>query len=691
MGRIADMFSSAFRAFNTDGVPASGPHYPSKTEIQLLGPALEGMGSAAAGVAVTVAYVDRASLYANLAPTDGQFGLVYADSDPTKTGLYRKSGATGTGSWVKTDIVLGPDVLVSIAGKVAKAGDSMTGELDMESNAVVANTDQTAARPSRWLHLFKDAAGSAVGWLRDGSIVGRGLLVPFVGTPERPRRFVAGLRDTWRLPIAVERSGKTALRLTPSALGLLADDLAATGWRGPDRGNFILPGLRFNRALMQDADKTIYGARQSMGGYRLGTAVAEAAGVHYVFGLGQSNRGGGSGNAGPPPFAQTPYPRHVLAFAKEDGSSYVDYYGNTAAENAVAGLPNALAPLFLSIDLAPASHDQAYGLSPTIMTSTAIEALARVNGGIGLPKITFAQWRGSIGADDFQPGDVYNLYENAIEGASRARHVADAYGLPVSRADIFFTQGENGPFTGYAALLEGLITSYTTGIQSALGLGTAPHFYFQQTNQSSSASEFASGVELDQRQVAIDNLGDGVTCVGPMYHLPLFNQGSTNIHADNLGRMMMGEMDALAARTVAAGSEFQPLGLNVAAVRTGAQVDINFSSMPGLAILHADTDWVPTVANLGFVAALASDGTALTINSAAVLDADTVRLTLSANPGAPVRIDYARDNNNAQTTWARGRGLIYVDSGVASPIAAAHGAPATIRHYCLRFRVTSAT
>jgi hypothetical protein len=74
MGRIADMFSSAFRAFNTDGVPASGPHYPSKTEIQLLGPALEGMGSAAAGVAVTVAYVDRASLYANLAPTDGQLG-----------------------------------------------------------------------------------------------------------------------------------------------------------------------------------------------------------------------------------------------------------------------------------------------------------------------------------------------------------------------------------------------------------------------------------------------------------------------------------------------------------------------------------------------------------------------------------------------------------------------------------------
>jgi hypothetical protein len=413
--------------------------------------------------------------------------------------------------------------------------------------------------------------------------------------------------------------------------------------------------------------------------------------VHFVFGLGQSNRGGGSGNAGPPPFAQTPYPRHVLAFAKEDGSSYVDYYGNTAAENTTAGLPNSLAPLFLSIDVAPASHDQAYGLSPTIMTSTAIEALARVNGGIGLPKITFAQWRGSTGADDFQPGDVYNLYENAIEGASRARHVADAYGLPVSRADIFFTQGENGPFTGYAALLEGLITSYTTGIQSALGLGTAPHFYFQQTNQSSSASEFASGVELDQRQVAIDNLGDGVTCVGPMYHLPLFNQGSTNIHADNLGRMMMGEMDALAARTVAAGSEFQPLGLNVAAVRTGAQVDINFSSMPGLAILHADTDWVPTVANLGFVAALASDGTALTINSAAVLDADTVRLTLSANPGAPVRIDYARDNNNAQTTWARGRGLIYVDSGVASPIAAAHGAPATIRHYCLRFRVTSAT
>jgi hypothetical protein len=582
-------------------------------------------------------------------------------------------------------------VLVDIAGRVRKSGDTMTGSLTMGQNDIIADTAQSAARASRWLYMFPDAGGKAVGWLRDGGVVGRWLLAPFAGTAARPARFVTAIRDSMRAPLAIERSGKTTVRLSSQGLQSLSDDLASTAWRGGDRAVLLRPGRQFNRAVMQDGDKTIYEARQLLGGYRLDAAIAEGEGIHFVFGLGQSNRGGGSGNAGPPPFAETPYPRHVLAFSNESGGTYVDYYGNTHSENSGAGIPNDLAPLFLALDVGPASHDQAYGLSPTIMTSTAIEALARASGGIGLPKITFAQWRGSTGLDQFQPGDPYNLYENALEGARRARHVADTYALPIAKADIFFTQGENGPFTGYAALLSGIITDYKAGIQSALGLSAPPHFFFEQINQSSLSSETATGVEIDQRQVAISNFGAGVTCVGPMYHMPLFNQGSANIHLDNTGRMMMGELDALAAGIVHAGGNFAPLGLNVVAVRTGAQVDINFSNMPGLAALHADSDWVPTVPNLGFNAFMASDGAPLTINSATVLDADTVRLTLSANPGAPVTINYARDNSNPQTTWARGRGLIYVDSGTPSPIAASHGAPATIRHYSLRFQITSAS
>lgn len=570
-------------------------------------------------------------------------------------------------------------------------GGTVDGPIIMGQNPITADTNQTAARPSRWLHLFADGANRAVGWLRNGFVAATGLLVPFAGTAQRPRRFVAGWRDDRRAVIAIERSGRTTLRHSPTGLGVLGDDFAGTTWRGSDRVLNLRPGVRFARATMQDADKTVYDVRQQRGGYRLPTAVADGAGIDLVIGLGQSNRGHGSGNAGPPPFNQTPYPRHVLAFANISNFSFVDFYGNILAESTAAGLATNLVPLFQFIDLAPARHPQNYALSPTTMTATAMEALARQNGNPGPPKITFANWRGSTAANDFEPGDIYFLYENVIESCRRAKQVAAAYGFTVPKAHLFFTQGEAGPTSGYATVLGSLIDSYKAGIQAAIGSASAPHFYFNQINQSQTVSESATGVELDQRQVAINRLGAGVTCVGPMYQFRLFDQGAVNIHIDNLGRMMMGELEALVARLVEAGTTFSPVGLSVAAVRTGAQIDVNFSNLPGLATLIADGDWVPTVPNLGFVAALASDGSALTINSAVILDADTVRITLSANPGAAVRLDYARDNSNAQTLWARGRGLLYVNSGVASPIAAANGGPATIRHYCLRFRITTAS
>lgn len=106
--------------------------------------------------------------------------------------------------------------------------------------------------------------------------------------------------------------------------------------------------------------------------------------------------------------------------------------------------------------------------------------------------------------------------------------------------------------------------------------------------------------------------------------------------------------------------------------------------MPG-AQLMIDTDRVPDPLTLGYRAYLASSGAALTINTAEIVGTNVVRLTLSADPGAPVRVEYARDTGDTLDTWARGRGLIYVDSRVRSPFAE-FGTPKTIRHYALRMR-----
>lgn len=56
------------------------------------------LGTVSALVGTRV-YATQALLYADLVPTDGQFALVYADPTPSKNDLYRKTGATGAGSW----------------------------------------------------------------------------------------------------------------------------------------------------------------------------------------------------------------------------------------------------------------------------------------------------------------------------------------------------------------------------------------------------------------------------------------------------------------------------------------------------------------------------------------------------------------------------------------------------------------
>src|SRR6478609_9513985 len=100
MGAITDAFRSAFRAFVTDGVPASGANEPSKTEIQGIGPTIEeALATINQAQNIAVSYATRAALYADLAHAANSLGLVYNDSDHAKSGYYVKVGSSGSGSW----------------------------------------------------------------------------------------------------------------------------------------------------------------------------------------------------------------------------------------------------------------------------------------------------------------------------------------------------------------------------------------------------------------------------------------------------------------------------------------------------------------------------------------------------------------------------------------------------------------
>jgi hypothetical protein len=105
MGSINNKGRSAFRDFNTDGVPASGAHEPAKSEIR---DAWEATDAALTAIATVIAtgktYATKALMNADLTPAAGTLAAVYNDPTADLNGFYVKSGGTGTGSWLTTNI-----------------------------------------------------------------------------------------------------------------------------------------------------------------------------------------------------------------------------------------------------------------------------------------------------------------------------------------------------------------------------------------------------------------------------------------------------------------------------------------------------------------------------------------------------------------------------------------------------------
>lgn len=97
---MVDLASTIFRDFETDGVPGSGTHKPRKSKIREWGAYLEGFITAFTSNGGLI-FDTRASLFISLAyPPNSQAWVI---SDPTigYNGIYRKIGASGSGSWTR--------------------------------------------------------------------------------------------------------------------------------------------------------------------------------------------------------------------------------------------------------------------------------------------------------------------------------------------------------------------------------------------------------------------------------------------------------------------------------------------------------------------------------------------------------------------------------------------------------------
>lgn len=143
MGSITDGFASAFRDYVSDGVPASGPNEPAKSEVRAIGPLIEAaIGTAALG-SVDVTKDTRAHLDADLAHDADSVALVYADATDANNDLYIKVGASGSGSWTLTTIL--HDIVAALfAAPLTEAEDAATAA-DASATAAEASAASAAA------------------------------------------------------------------------------------------------------------------------------------------------------------------------------------------------------------------------------------------------------------------------------------------------------------------------------------------------------------------------------------------------------------------------------------------------------------------------------------------------------------------------------------------------------------------
>ncbi|QOG20471.1 hypothetical protein [Bradyrhizobium sp. SEMIA] len=130
-----------WRDYETDGVPASGPHEPVKRDVRQWGSMLESLLAQ-----LGLGYATKAALDADLAHGANTLAMVYADATAANNGIYVKSGASGAGSWSRIGDL--PDAIIPL---------TVTGGT---GDAIVATAPSTPMAPGRHLYLLTPTANN---------------------------------------------------------------------------------------------------------------------------------------------------------------------------------------------------------------------------------------------------------------------------------------------------------------------------------------------------------------------------------------------------------------------------------------------------------------------------------------------------------------------------------------------------
>lgn len=141
--------ATAWRDYNTDLVPSSGDHDPDKREIRAWGLWLESFITAIGANSGSV-FTTRAALFADLAHAANSMAWVIGDTTVAYNGIYRKSGASGTGSWTRVGDLPYSFITAVDAGAGAPNAIQATSSLPISGSALII------------MNIFEDNAGSPV-------------------------------------------------------------------------------------------------------------------------------------------------------------------------------------------------------------------------------------------------------------------------------------------------------------------------------------------------------------------------------------------------------------------------------------------------------------------------------------------------------------------------------------------------
>lgn len=141
--------ATVFRDYETDGVPASGSHKVKKSDVRQLLGEYENIINAFLSTGGLI-FPSKSALDADLAHAANSMAWVIGDATVANNGIYRKIGASGTGSWTRVADLPFSFIIASDAGAGTPNAIQATTSIPVSSSALV------------WMNVFEANTASPV-------------------------------------------------------------------------------------------------------------------------------------------------------------------------------------------------------------------------------------------------------------------------------------------------------------------------------------------------------------------------------------------------------------------------------------------------------------------------------------------------------------------------------------------------